>query len=618
MAEEIHVGTIYWDAQVRGLGNVQQQVAQAGGNMQAGANGGGGANPSGGRIAALPPVPTNIHTLGAMGMVSPGANSASLRSSVGGGSWGPGDSFMRNFSNLANAAPAAQGMPRMGMGQRMGNALTSPLGGSMGMGLFMNFMFGGWEVAGSANAMGAANRFAQSNPGDLTGQAGAWNKALDRMTGGPLGSQAGAFIGAGHFREGIDLTLASAAAGDRKVAMSEAGRLQRRDFGRQDEIFKAEGDYAKTLYKLRNEYEDRRQTLADTRKLEIAEAVGRKGLAVATATHNQSRPWWSLAMGGEGFAFTGTASANAISAADRLAGGNQAREVGAAEGRFAAGMRDQPTHFDILRIAGEGRHAGFMAGRANQMRDTSMAYSNASWFNAVANNPNSQYRSTVEANRAAEAHALATQGLSAFHLLATQNAPQERAMAAQVEYQNLTNAGLWNSQASAMGMLNPLQARLETIQGEFDAAQKGINVLDPGGTQALNALVRRKIAADKRAEGDYNFEVGQMNRSLDAGIAGGKFGAAGFPEAGIPGSVAADAKNAAEGLRRQGLTGEAGKTLEIARLKLQGMAKAFQDGGSAFSTFSPDAVNYKSSTSNKSVTELLSEIVRNTAELKNF
>lgn len=61
----------------------------------------------------------------------------------------------------------------------------------MSTGMMMNFMFGGWEVASAATAMPRAMRMGVGK--DPMQQLALQDKAIQQMTGGPLGSQVGMF-----------------------------------------------------------------------------------------------------------------------------------------------------------------------------------------------------------------------------------------------------------------------------------------------------------------------------------------------------------------------------------------------------------------------------------------
>lgn len=109
----------------------------------------------------------------------------------------------------------------------------------LGMGQYMNLMFGGWEVAGSMNAQAAAERFASANPGDLQGQMRAWNTALDRLGGGILGSVVSMpFQGR---REQIDAMAAQAMSADQRMAAQETSRVFRLGLSQQAGIGAAAG-----------------------------------------------------------------------------------------------------------------------------------------------------------------------------------------------------------------------------------------------------------------------------------------------------------------------------------------------------------------------------------------
>jgi hypothetical protein len=57
----------------------------------------------------------------------------------------------------------------------------------------MNFMFGGWEVAGAGMSLRDQSRFATQNPTDLAGQMKVNQTSLEKIQSGPLGSQIGMF-----------------------------------------------------------------------------------------------------------------------------------------------------------------------------------------------------------------------------------------------------------------------------------------------------------------------------------------------------------------------------------------------------------------------------------------
>lgn len=272
MAEEIHVGTIYWDAQVRGLDRVQQQTAAAGNAMQGGANGGGGGGP-------------NV----AGGRVSPGADAASGLVNLGGGN-GNGRGRSSGYAATSEAAegmltgqmrggfgphgyqyatPIGPGLPPgwippqtpLSMMQRAGGFARAAynLGQTniMGNGMLMNMMFGGWEVASSANAAASARRFAQANPGDLEGQMFAWNKSLDKMSGGVLGSMTFAAGGLGARRDAIDATFQSGLAGNAKTDMLKESAEFRTALRAQAGIARASGELEKSILTAAEGYRQR-------------------------------------------------------------------------------------------------------------------------------------------------------------------------------------------------------------------------------------------------------------------------------------------------------------------------------------------------------------------------
>lgn len=96
-----------------------------------------------------------------------------------------------------------------------------------GTGQYMNFLFGGWEIAKSYNAASAAERFAAANPQDMQGQLKVWNTAIDQMSGGIIGSVVSMpFQGMRATTEGI---AAGAAAADKRMEMVKAFSMEAED-----------------------------------------------------------------------------------------------------------------------------------------------------------------------------------------------------------------------------------------------------------------------------------------------------------------------------------------------------------------------------------------------------
>lgn len=89
--------------------------------------------------------------------------------------------------NIPPGAPGGPGRGGGGGGNRGGGFLGRP----NSMGLFMNFMFGSWEVSNALQASGEASRIASYYPGDFKRQAEAELAAVDAASGGILGSVAG-------------------------------------------------------------------------------------------------------------------------------------------------------------------------------------------------------------------------------------------------------------------------------------------------------------------------------------------------------------------------------------------------------------------------------------------
>ncbi len=88
----------------------------------------------------------------------------------------------------------------------------------MGMGQYMNVLFGGWEVASSANSFISANREAGMT-NDPRKQYDVWNKAIDRQQGGILGSMVG---GAAN---GLDAIVAKGSIWERRYSRASASQI---------------------------------------------------------------------------------------------------------------------------------------------------------------------------------------------------------------------------------------------------------------------------------------------------------------------------------------------------------------------------------------------------------